>query len=196
MASGAPFQISSSSAWHVRRCASVLRRGGVIAYPTEGVWGLGCDPWNESAVQRLLQLKQRQQAKGLILISGNAAHFDDLLASLPPGKQAEMQMPRKRATTWLVPDTGNYFPACLKGAHATVALRVSTHPLVRALTEQLGYPIVSTSANVSGHPAAHNALRVHQYFGTRLDDLLPGQTGQETQASQIIDLMSGVVIRR
>lgn len=181
--------------WHINRCADAIRHGGVIAYPTEGVWGLGCDPWQEDAVQYLLSLKRRQPAKGLILISGTAAHFEPLLAKVSAEQRAQVLLPRPRATTWLVPDPMPYFPDYLRGKHDTVALRISTHPLVAALTARLGYPIISTSANLSGHPAALNALRVRQYFGDRLDALLPGATAGDARPSQIIDLRSGAIIR-
>ena len=181
--------------WHIHRCADVIRSGGVIAYPTEGVWGVGCDPWHDEAVEYLLSLKRRQPAKGLILISGDAAHFEPLLATVSPDQRAQVVMPRARATTWLVPDPTQYFPDYLRGKHDTVALRVSSHPLVAALTARLGYPIISTSANLSGHPAAQTALRVRQYFGDRLDALLPGQTAGDARPSQIIDLRSGTIIR-
>lgn len=195
MASSAKTQHSFVNRWHIRHCADVIRSGGVIAYPTEGVWGLGCDPWQEDAVEYLISLKRRQPAKGLILISGDAAHFEPLLVHVAPDQRAQLLEKRARATTWLVPDPAQYFPGYLRGKHETVALRITTHPLVCALTAQLAHPVISTSANLSGHPAAQNALRVRQYFGNQLDALLPGQTAGDARPSQIIDLRSGAIIR-
>jgi L-threonylcarbamoyladenylate synthase len=191
-----PFHFSSDRFdFHAWRCAVVLRQGGVIAYPTEGVWGLGCDPWDRQAVWRLLQLKQRTEAKGLILISGDAQHFEPLLRHLPEALRQQVLKPRPRATTWLVPDAGQFAPLWLKGAHASIAIRLSRHRDVQRLTRQWGRPLVSTSANLSGHPAARSALEVRQYFHARLDAILPGHTGADRSPSQIIDLSSGRIVR-
>ena len=168
-----------NSSWRVRQMAKVVRGGGVIAYPTEAVWGLGCDPWNEAAVRRLLALKSRPMHKGLILVAARATQFDFLLNDLP--------------AEWLVPHR-NRLPAWITGRHASVALRVSDHPLVRELCAQTG-PLVSTSANPAGRPSARSRLRVEQYFHGQLDGVLGGELGGRRNPSLIRDLASGQVIR-
>ena len=120
------------SSWQVQRVARVVRQGGVIAYPTEAVWGLGCDPWNEEAVYRLLALKERPMHKGLIVVADDIEQFDFLLDDLPEVWQERLAGTWPGPNTWLVPHQ-NRLPEWVTGQHDTVALRVSDHPLVRAL---------------------------------------------------------------
>ena len=140
------------STWRVQQAARAIRAGAVIAYPTEAVWGLGCDPWNEEAVYRLLALKERPMHKGLILVADDIGQFDFLLDDLPEIWQERLAGSWPGPNTWLVPHQGR-LPAWITGRHASVALRVSDHPLVRALCALTG-PLVSTSANPAGRPAA------------------------------------------
>ncbi|MCC6075839.1 L-threonylcarbamoyladenylate synthase [Pseudomonas sp. GCM10022188] len=179
--------------WRVRRAAQVVRQGGVIAYPTEAVWGVGCDPWDAAAVYRLLELKQRPVEKGLILVAADIGQFDFLLADLPAAWQAQLARSWPGPNTWLVPHQGR-LPEWISGMHDSVALRVSDHPLVRALCAHTG-PLVSTSANPAGRPAARSRLRVEQYFGDQLDGVLGGAVGGRKNPSLIRDLRSGQVIR-
>jgi len=152
--------------WRVQEAAREIRAGAVIAYPTEAVWGLGCDPWNEDAVDRLLAIKGRSVDKGLILIADN---------------------------TWLVPHQ-DLLPEWITGVHDTVALRVSDHPLVRDLCSLVG-PLISTSANPQGRPAARTRIRVEQYFRGQVDLVLGGNLGGRKNPSLIRDLASGEVVR-
>lgn len=182
-----------ASSWRLQQVARCLDRGGVIACPTEAVWGLGCDPWNAGAVDRLLALKQRPMAKGLILVAADISQFADLLHDLPDDWQATLGASWPGPNTWLVPHRGR-LPHWITGQHASVALRVTDHPLLRQLCALSG-PLVSTSANPSGRPAARSRLRVQQYFGDRLDDVLDGPLGGRRSPSTIRDLASGAVLR-
>jgi len=182
-----------SGEWRVRQAARTVAAGGVIAYPTEAVWGLGCDPWDAAAVQRLLALKARPVDKGLILVAADMAQFDFLLADLPAAWRAQLAQSWPGPNTWLVPHQGR-LPAWITGRHPSVALRVSDHPLVRALCALTG-PLVSTSANPAGRPAARSRLRVEQYFGGCLDGVLGGALGGRRNPSLIRDLRTGQVIR-
>jgi len=181
------------SSWRVQQMAQVVRRGGVIAYPTEAVWGLGCDPWDSTAVFRLLALKQRPMSKGLILVADNIRQFDFLLADLPQVWQDQLASTWPGPTTWLVPHQ-NRLPEWITGGHPGVAIRVSDHPLVRDLCALTG-PLVSTSANPSGRPPALNRLRIEQYFAGQLDGVLDGRLGGRKNPSQIRDLLSGAQVR-
>src|SRR6218665_1833473 len=181
------------SSWRVKQVARVVRNGGVIAYPTEAVWGLGCDPWDAQAVERLLALKDRPVEKGVILVADSIHQFDFLLEDFP-----ELWMDRLASTwpgpnTWLVPHQ-NLLPAWITGAHDTVALRVTDHPLVRELCAMTG-PLVSTSANPAGRPPARNSLRIQQYFPDQLDAVLTGALGGRKNPSVIRDLATGNVLR-
>lgn len=182
-----------ASNWQVQQAARVVRMGGVIAYPTEAVWGLGCDPWCEEAVYRLLALKNRPVHKGLILVAESIEQFDFLLEDLPPLWQERLAGSWPGPNTWLVPHQER-LPEWVTGEHDSVALRVSDHPLVRALCRHTG-PLISTSANPAGRPSARSRLRVEQYFPRELDAVLMGALGGRRNPSLIRDLRSGDVIR-
>lgn len=184
----------------VKKAVQVIEAGGVIAYPTEAVWGLGCDPDNRDACLALLQIKQRPVEKGMILVAATVAQFAGLLAPLPRTQQQQLQQAwANQATTgpvtFLVPDTEQQVPWWVKGSHDAVALRVSLHPRVQGLCQALGAPLVSTSANIAGAAPATSRLMVEKTLGGQLDYVLPGALGGATRPSQIIDLSSGRVVR-
>lgn len=179
--------------WRIQQVARVVRAGGVIAYPTEAVWGLGCDPWAADAVQRLLELKMRPMEKGLILVAAHIDQFDFLLDDLPERWLDRLVGTWPGPNTWLVPHRER-LPEWITGQHDSVALRVSNHPLVARLCALLG-PLVSTSANPAGRPAARSRLRVEQYFPGQLDAVLNGPLGGRRNPSTIRDVRSGEVIR-
>lgn len=172
-----------------------LSAGGVIACPTEAVWGLSCAASSERAVQRLLQLKQRDWRKGLILV---AAEFEQLL----PYVMLPSNNALKRATaTWPGPATW-IFPAApeaplwLTGDQDSIAVRVTAHPVLRALSQRWGGPLVSTSANLSGRPPAMSAGQVHLYFKGRVDLVVPGALGGLAKPTTIRDVTTGHILRR
>ncbi len=181
--------------WQVHYAVQVLRQGGVIAHPTEAVWGLACDPFSAAAVQRVLDLKGRPQEKGLILISANAQDFEKLLAPLSFEQRERFFSVQSRPTTWIVPDIEQQIPEWIRGKHAGVAIRVSQHPVVKALTNKFRGPIVSTSANPSGRLPAMSGADIRKYFMGRIDGIVNGPLGQAGKPSRIIDLESGRIIR-
>lgn len=180
---------------HLNRAVAALQEGGVIAYPTEGVWGLGCDPWDEQAVMKILQLKRRPVEKGLIIVAADMQQIDALLEGLTPAELEKLQATWPGPNTWLLPDLDQLVPPWVKGKFATVAVRVSAHPLVQALCREFGGPIVSTSANPGSRPPALNRLRVQTWFGGRLDYVVPGRLGGRQGPSTIRDLRSSTVLR-
>ncbi len=180
------------SSWRVQQAARVVRAGGVIAYPTEAVWGLGCDPWDSDAVYRLLALKERPVEKGLILVADSIHQFDFLLEDLPERWMDRLASTWPGPNTWLVPHR-NRLPEWVTGRHDSVALRVTDHPLVRELCMLVG-PLISTSANPAGG-AARSRLRVQQYFDGQLDSILGGPLGGRKHPSTIRDLRTGALIR-
>ncbi len=171
-----------------------LSAGGVVACPTEAVWGLSCDPENRDAVQRLLALKGRSPAKGLILVAAAEQQFEFLLADLDREQRQTLSASWPGSTTWLVPHVG-HVPAWIHGEHHTVAVRVSAHPVVRALCTIWGGPLVSTSANPAGCRPPRLGYQVKRYFGEQLDYFLPGDVGQSGRPTEIRDLVSGRIIR-
>ena len=183
------------NSWQVTQAANRLLGGEVLAYPTEAVWGLGCDPDNEAATLRLLQIKKRPVSKGLILVAGSVDQISDLLDPLTPAQRKRLLASWPGPTTWLLPDDNQLIPPWIKGDHDSVAVRVSAHPLVAALCLQFGGPLVSTSANKAGHPPARSALQVVKHLGSEVDGLLHGRLGARDKPSTIIDLQSGHVLR-
>lgn len=173
---------------------AALRAGGVIAYPTEAVWGLGCDPDDEAALERLLRLKARDPAKGVILVAASIAQFAPWLEGLTAAQRATLEASWPGPSTWLVPDNGRAH-ALVRGDHDRVALRVSDHPLVIALCEAFGGPVVSTSANRAGEPPAMSADEIRRVFDDALDGVLEGALGGLARPSTIRDLATGQVLR-
>ena len=178
----------------VEAAVCALRRGGVIACPTEAVWGLSCDPNNVGAVVQLLTLKRRPVAKGLILVAANEDQIDFLLAGLTTKQRAVLTGSWPGPATWLLPHLGQV-PTWVCGEHATVAVRVSDHPVVSALCSAWGGPLVSTSANRTGARPAREAFQVRRYFGDSLDYLMPGSVGKAERPTPIRDIISGQVVR-
>ncbi|MFG6179289.1 L-threonylcarbamoyladenylate synthase [Halomonas sp. THAF12] len=176
---------------------AALRAGGVIAYPTEAVWGLGCDPDDAEALIRLLALKRRDPAKGVILVAADIDQLAPWLEGLDAERRATLSTPCDTPTTWLVPDNGRAL-ALVRGEHDRVALRISTHPLVVELCRAFGGPIVSTSANRAGEPSAMSAEEIRAIFGQageELDAVLDGPLGGHDRPSTIRDLVTGRVLR-
>lgn len=181
-----------SSPFQIRQAAGAIRNQGVICYPTESVFGLGCDPLSRTAVEKILQLKQRPVEKGLILI---ASRIEQLIPYvLLNDVQRTQILEQPSATTWLV-NKSSATPPWISGQHSKVAIRLSKHPLVQALCNQLDCAIVSTSANPSTQAAARTLLRVKQYFPDELDYYLNGALGNVGNATPIIDIQSGTIIR-
>ncbi len=182
------------SPFQLRQAARCLNAGGVIAYPTEGVWGIGCDPLNGEAVTRVLKLKGRAAAKGLILIAAALEQLLPYLAPLAAGERARLEATWPGPVTWLIPAAPDT-PPWLSGEHATLAVRVTAHPPAAALCRAFGGALVSTSANPSGLPPAQSALAVRRYFGDAVDFILEGPLGGRKRPSEIRDFASGAVIR-
>lgn len=175
---------------------TALRAGGVIAYPTEAVWGLGCDPGHEAAVLKLLQLKQRPVEKGMILVAADLAQLDGWvdLQALPADRQAAVLATWPGPNTWIVP-AGPRAPRWITGEHTGIAVRLSAHPLVTALCRHWGGPLVSTSANLAGQPPARTRDALDPVLLPLLDGLLDGQTGGLAQPTPIRDARSGEILR-
>jgi L-threonylcarbamoyladenylate synthase len=176
--------------------AVVLHAGGILAYPTEGVWGLGCDPFDEAAVLRLLALKQRSVDKGLILVAAGMAQFDGLAdwRALPPGRFDEIEASWPGPSTWIVPATARV-PRWITGTHAGVAMRASAHPGVAALCRAFGGAIVSTSANRAGAPAPVRLAELDPAMRAGVDGIVEGETGGRDRPSDIRDALTGALLR-
>ncbi|MCJ8320077.1 MAG: L-threonylcarbamoyladenylate synthase [Colwellia sp.] len=174
----------------------VFHQGGIIAYPTEAVFGLGCDPDNDQAINKLLALKNRSRDKGLILLAGNYSqvlpYIDD--SAIPQDKRFIVLSRWPGPITQILPANKNLSPL-ISGIFKTVAVRITNHPDIVQLCKQTGKPIISTSANLSGEPTANTWQEVKQLFPQQLDYILKGQTLGLTKPSTIINAISGAVIR-
>jgi len=179
----------------IAAAAHCLAAGGIVAYPAEGVWGLGCDPDNRDAVLALLALKQRPVEKGLILVAASMQQFAPWLGGLTDAEREQLSASWPGPITWVVPHSGRS-PDWIRGDNKGVALRVSAHPLIAALCERFGGPLVSTSANPTGRPPARSVLRVRRYFGARLDAVLNGALGGADGPTPIRTLRGGAWVRR
>ena len=177
----------------LQQAARVCHQGGVIAYPTESVFGLGCDPLDGDAVFKILQLKKRAVEKGLILI---ASDIEQLLPYIHINQQQiDKILSTSQATTWLV-NKSKLTPFWVSGKHPKVAVRITQHPIARALCQHTGYPLVSTSANPSTLPAAKTRLMVRHYFSEQIDFLVPGDVGKLRKPTEIRDLDSDRILRQ
>lgn len=174
--------------------ADIMRQGGVIAYPTEAVWGLGCDPFNESAVKKILALKSRAMEKGLILVAGKASHLLDWTQTLSSESAIRLTSHTTTPTSWVVPDT-HIAPEWVRGQHASVAIRLSQHAPVQALCNAFDGVIVSTSANPAGLDPAISKEEVNTYFGDGIDAIYDAPLGESLQPSQVKDLISDTLFR-
>ena len=180
----------------IHEAATVLQTGGVVAYPTEGVWGLGCDPRDEEAVLRLLAIKQRTMDKGLILI---ASHLDQLrpfldIAAMPIDNLAAVLASWPGPHTWVMPASSDA-PRWITGANQGIAVRISAHAPVIELCNAFAGAIVSTSANLSGQPAARTRMGLDPALLSKVDGVLHGETGGRSAPTVIHDALTGVSLR-
>ena len=200
----------------VIEAAHWLQQGQLLAYPTESVWGIGCDPFNQQAVEQLLAIKQRPLEKGMIVVTDSVSRLKMLLNSLNEDQRQQVlvswrndtdsDVDSKQAHTWLLPLSENLpvsIPAWITGSHHSVAVRVIDHPLVQQLCRQVvsvhnpyGF-VVSTSCNPSGQPPALTLSQAQAYFSNSNEQVgyLKGETLGYQLPSQISDARTGQVIR-
>lgn len=173
----------------IHKAARIINNGGVVAYPTEGVFGLGCLPDDMAAVERILTIKQRDPSKGLILIAANAAQ-------LAPWIDADFDLPAatSKPVTWVVP-AGPEVPVWIKGRHSSIAVRITSHPIASALCTASDSALVSTSANLPGRSPVASRYALRRRFRALVDYIVPGDCGPAGGASEIRDLRSGIMLR-
>jgi L-threonylcarbamoyladenylate synthase len=176
------------------RAARILRAGGIVAYPTEGVYGLGCVPTDLAAVARILAVKRRSWSKGLALIAASVEQIDALV-ELPSGAmRAQILATWPGPATWVLPVRARQ-SALLTGGRATLAVRVTAHPIARALCVRADSALVSTSANRSRKTPLRSALAVRRELGADIDAVLAGALGDLTGPTPIRDGATGAVLR-
>lgn len=184
----------ANTTFRIPLAVNALRAGGIIAYPTEAVWGIGCDPFCEEAVDALLEIKQRDWRKGVILVAADMAQLEPYLSGLDEKFLQILMASWPGPNTWLVPNNGTA-PDWITGGRNTLAVRVTAHPVVVALCKRFGGAIVSTSANPAGRPPARTLSEVRRYFGDQLDAIVPGALGGLQNPTQIRNVISGEICR-
>lgn len=175
--------------------AIMLRQGEVIAYPTEGVYGFGCDPFNEKAVKRLLQLKQRDDAKGFILIAADWSQVEYLVKPLSKSRMKKIFATWPGPVTWVFP-VSDKVPAWIRGEHNTVAIRISACRTVKEICKSFNGSIVSTSANLSGFPPARTRQELLKQFPSGISFIVCGRVGKLNRPTPIYDAVSGKTLRK
>lgn len=180
----------------INDAATTLQRGGIVAYPTEAVWGLGCDPFNADAVQRLLDLKQRPAAKGMIVIAADLAQALPHLhwEALPQARRDDILASWPGPNTWLIP-CHPHVPNWLRGEHDTLAVRITAHPIAAALCRAFDGVVVSTSANRAGEAPARHLDELPGDLLNQLDGWIAGDTSGLTRPSTIRDARNGEILR-
>ena len=175
--------------------AEQIKTGHVIAYPTEAVYGLGCDPTNETAVRRILELKGRHESAGLVLIASDYSQLLPWIAEVPGHLKEKALQAWPGPVTWLVP-RADHVPDFVAGKHPTVAVRITAHQPSRDLCDACGSALISTSANHTSAEPARSAAEVERYFGQSLGGILAGDLGDGSKPSEIRDLVTGAILRQ
>ncbi len=179
----------------IAEAANILRGGGIIAYPTETVYGLGCLPDNDDALQRLIDIKGRDADKGFILLAADAHQLTPYTAILSDEQWQIIAERHERATTWTVP-AAHDISALLTGKHSQIAIRLTSHPIVTALCKTSDSALISTSANFSGEAPPKTADTLPDALCARLDYILHGDCGDDPRPSRIVELATGKIVRQ
>jgi len=180
--------------WQLDLAVKTLKDGGVIAYPTESVFGLGCDASNLKAIARLLAIKQRSYQKGLIVLVSDIRQALPLLAPLSSAQIDKIDQPSIRATTWLIDKQADLSPL-LVGQHQKLAVRVTDNPIAKKLCDLFAKPIISTSCNLNGKPASSQVSDIRNKMILKVDQIVGGNCSGQPP-SRIVDLDSGAIIRQ
>ena len=178
----------------VRRAASTLAAGGIVAYTTESVYGLGCDPNNHKAVTQLFALKRRSYDKGFILIADSWDKLEPWTKPVPHHARLAALTSWPGAKTWVFPAADDV-PHWVTGRFPSVALRITNHPIASALCKQFGGPIISTSANIQGSSPARDIRTLEMIFPSGLDAIIVGEVGERLRPTPIFDVVSGECLR-
>lgn len=179
--------------WPLRIARKAVWSGGVIAYPTEAVFGLGCDPLNAGAVAKLLAIKRRGTTKGFILIAADIIQLEPYI-DVSDTLREQLLATWPGPITWVVPAAPGV-PEWLTGGRDTLAVRVTAHPVARDLCAATGFALTSTSANLSSHPSSRSALTVRRLLKDKVDYIVPGSVGPQRKPTEIRDALSGTLLR-
>ena len=178
----------------IPQAVSALRAGQVIAYPTESCFGLGCDPKNNKAIQKLINFKSRSASKGLILIAATVEQAKEYVQIDSNSKESEIYASWPGPNTWLLPPMLDVLVE-LRGEFPLLAIRVTAHPVAKRICEEFGGAIVSTSANISGEAALLDAGAVMKSLSHQIK-IVSGDIGNDIKPSTIRDGLTGQILRQ
>ena len=179
---------------NIAKAITVLRNGGVIAYPTEAVYGLGCDPFNEAAVKRIATIKNRSLDKGFIVIASEWQQVTQLITTIDPQIKQRILANPVAVTTWIIPVKSSV-PDWIRGTHQSLAIRITQHPTAKAICDAFGAAIISTSANRSGEAPIRDFSELEQTFIKKVDYFVTGNLGKQSKPSEIRDAISNQILR-
>lgn len=178
----------------ISKALEVINKGGVIAYPTEAVFGLGCDPFNYSAVNRILGMKKRPLESGFILVASSWDQIEPFVEALLPASMWRVLETWPGPVTWIFPVRPE-IPEWITGNRKTIAVRVSAHPVVQEICKRYGKAIISTSANIHGNAPARDARTVELIFGNTVDHIVKASVGNQISPTEIRNAITGEIIR-
>ena len=178
----------------INKAVDTIQKGGVIAYATEAVYGLGCDPDNTDAIERILEIKGRDAKQGFILIAANASQVEKYLGELNSQEKNALEKEWGEPTTLILP-ASDLVSSLITGGRKTIAIRITTHPDTKILCNALAHPLISTSANISGQAAIRSRLQLEKIFVDKVDYIFPSELGESTKPSTIINASTGQVLR-
>jgi len=171
----------------VDRGISILKRGGIVAFPTDTVYGLGASANRHQAVERIYQVKERPRNMALPLLLAHISQISEVAEPVPPIAWLLAHTFLPGALT-IVLHKSNSVPDIVTGGGITVAVRIPAHPIPVALADDLGMPIVGTSANLSGKPSVLTADKVYSQFGDKIDLVIDGGRCPGGRESTIVDV--------
>lgn len=177
-----------------KTAAKAIHAGNLVAYPTEAIYGLGCDPDNQASLQKLLELKRRDTDKGLILIASDWPQLESFVELKDTATIERAKNSWPGPVTWIMP-ASKRCSALLTGGRTTIAVRVSAHPIVQELCNQCGHALVSTSANISGQNPLQTPDEIVNAFAPDLTGVVDGALGGLKNATSIFDATTGVQLR-
>ncbi len=180
----------------IRQAAACVKAGGIIAYPTEQCFGLGCDPKNSKAIDRILAIKNRSETVGLIIIGDTRAQLDPYLdwRALSLKQQTRIIESWPGPRTWLIP-ASERCPPKLTGKHPTIAVRVPDYDVMKTLCAAAQTALVSTSANLRAQPSLTTATQVREVFADQIDYIIDLPVQGLDHPSEIIDATTQDIIR-
>ena len=175
----------------IKSCIEVLRKGGVILYPTDTIWGIGCDATNAAAVKRVYELKRRADSKAMLVLLDDATRLERYVDEVPDVAFQLIEATVSPLT--IIYDRGRNLAANLLGEDGSVGIRITSEAFTRQLCRRFGCPIVSTSANVSGEPSAPTFAMVSEEIKQGVDYVVRYRQDDNAEArpSGIIKLGAG-----